>query len=642
MYGVEVAIVTNVQDPEKAGRVKICFPRLPGKPESDWARVSQPSAGPGRGFYWLPEVNDEVLVAFERGQANQPFVLGALWNGKDKPMKDAYTDENTTRMIQTKSGHQIVLSDKAGEEKMTFADGSGKRTLTFDVKEKKFLIEAKEGDVEIHAKKKLVLQCEDLEIKTSKTGKFEIGTTFDLKVADKASFKAGPKMELKAGKVNLNPPSLSIAALVTAAEAAVQAAAAAAATAAAQQQQAATGGAAPAAAGPATVPTSTPAAAGGAPSAAAGGAAGPAGAAPPRGTAPTTAPAGGSAAPNGAAGQPAAAANAAAAAAAARFEIEIEVLDARDKPMPNFAFELTLPGGEKQSGFTGPDGVVRSESATDGEAKLEVFPERPKPPEEPKGVLKVTVQDDKGPVAEVSVRASSSKGGVEVRSDPAGIALFGALPEGDYRISTRHDEFENGSGQATVSAATAGAVSIKLQRRRVRIRLLDFQGKPAARARFAITNSGPQDTSGTADDNGDLTLVDSGRDTITVSWSLETARAAKAAQDIEVIDRDGRVQRERIDAPQPSPHQFTREVQLRLPQLSGERGAGPLISAAAARNRLNNLGYVEGATLGDLIRAFQRDCGDPETGVLADAQAKLLDFHDVQVRAPGPAKTEED
>ena len=92
VFGVEIAIVTNNKDPEKQGRVKICFPRLPGKPESDWARVVQPAAGGGRGFYWLPEVSDEVLVAFERGQTNLPSVIGALWNGKDKPMKDAYTD----------------------------------------------------------------------------------------------------------------------------------------------------------------------------------------------------------------------------------------------------------------------------------------------------------------------------------------------------------------------------------------------------------------------------------------------------------------------------------------------------------------------------------------------------------------------
>src|SRR6266478_38309 len=204
-FGVEIGIVTNVKDPDKQGRVKVCFPRLPGKPESDWARVAQPAAGDGRGFYWIPHVNDEVLIGFERGQTNRPFVIGSLWNGKDKPMKTAYVDENTTVMIQTKSGHQIVISDKNGEEKIIIGDMSGKRTVTFDVKAEKFLIEAKEGDVELHAEKKLVLECEDLEIKTSKTGKADIGTTFDLNISQKGGIQAGPVLNIKASKVELNP-----------------------------------------------------------------------------------------------------------------------------------------------------------------------------------------------------------------------------------------------------------------------------------------------------------------------------------------------------------------------------------------------------------------------------------------------------
>jgi len=72
------------------------------------------------------------------------------------------------------------------------------------VKNKKFVIEAKEGDVEIHAEKKIVLSCEDLEVKTKKTGKIDIGTTFDLTVKDKASVKAGPQLNLKASRVNIN------------------------------------------------------------------------------------------------------------------------------------------------------------------------------------------------------------------------------------------------------------------------------------------------------------------------------------------------------------------------------------------------------------------------------------------------------
>jgi uncharacterized protein involved in type VI secretion and phage assembly len=204
MYGVEVAIVTNVQDPEKQGRVKICFPRLPGKPESDWVRVTQPAAGAGRGFYWLPEVNDEVLVAFERGEAHRPYVVGALWNGKDQPMKGAYVDENTTRMIQTKSGHQVIFDDKNGEEKIVIADKSGKRTMTFDVKNKKFVVEAAEGDIELHAEKKIVLDCDSLEIKTKSTGKITIGSDFDLRISGKGNIEAGSQLNLKASRVNIN------------------------------------------------------------------------------------------------------------------------------------------------------------------------------------------------------------------------------------------------------------------------------------------------------------------------------------------------------------------------------------------------------------------------------------------------------
>lgn len=205
IFGVEVALVTNVNDPQKEGRVKVCLPRLPGKPETGWVRLSQPAAGPGRGIYWLPMVGDEVLVGFERGSVSHPYVIGCLWNGKDKPMKNAFNPDNTTRMIQTASGHQVILEDKDGEEKIIIADSSGKRSVTFDVKAKKFIIEAKEGDVEISAEKKIVLHCEDLEIKSNKTGKVDIGSAFDLMVSDKGALKAGSQMNIKAERVDLNP-----------------------------------------------------------------------------------------------------------------------------------------------------------------------------------------------------------------------------------------------------------------------------------------------------------------------------------------------------------------------------------------------------------------------------------------------------
>ena len=66
------------------------------------------------------------------------------------------------------------------------------------------IVPAQEGDVEIHAEKKIILSCEDLEIKTKKTGKIDIGSTFDLNVKDKANIKAGPQLNIKASRVNIN------------------------------------------------------------------------------------------------------------------------------------------------------------------------------------------------------------------------------------------------------------------------------------------------------------------------------------------------------------------------------------------------------------------------------------------------------
>lgn len=205
LFGVEVAIVTNNKDPQQLGRIKVCFPRLPTKPESDWLRLSLPCAGPGRGFYWVPEVNDEVLVAFERGEPNRGYVLGALWNGKDKPMGSSYRDDNTLRMIQTKSGHIIQLDDKAGEEKIVIADKSGKRTLTWDVKAKKYIIQAEVGDVEIHAPNgKVVIDCKEFELKTKEAGSLDIGADLNVTAKQKANFKAGPQLTIKASRVNIN------------------------------------------------------------------------------------------------------------------------------------------------------------------------------------------------------------------------------------------------------------------------------------------------------------------------------------------------------------------------------------------------------------------------------------------------------
>jgi len=103
--GVAMAIVTNNKDPDGLGRVKVKLPWLDDGFESDWARVVTAMAGAGRGLYWLPEVNDEVLVAFEHGRLDSLYVLGGLWNGKDKPPENNQDGKNNVRALKSRSGH---------------------------------------------------------------------------------------------------------------------------------------------------------------------------------------------------------------------------------------------------------------------------------------------------------------------------------------------------------------------------------------------------------------------------------------------------------------------------------------------------------------------------------------------------------
>lgn len=205
MFGVEVAIVTNNKDEQKLGRVKVMFPRLPNQPESDWIRIATPIAGPDRGFYWLPEVQDEVLVAFERGESSRAYVIGCLWSGKDKPPAEGPNDKNDLRQLKSRSGHLVTLDDTKGEEKIVIADKSGKRTVTWDVKAKKWKVEANEGDIEILAPNgKVKIDCKEFEVKVKDNAKLDAGKALSVKSGQSSTYEAGPSLNIKASRVNIN------------------------------------------------------------------------------------------------------------------------------------------------------------------------------------------------------------------------------------------------------------------------------------------------------------------------------------------------------------------------------------------------------------------------------------------------------
>lgn len=117
MAGVVAGTVTNNQDPENQGRVKVTFVWMSDKNETDWAHIATLMGGPNRGTFFLPEVNDIVLVAFEQGDIHRPYVIGALWNGEDAPPADNLDGKNNIKKIRSRSGHEIIFEDNASEKK---------------------------------------------------------------------------------------------------------------------------------------------------------------------------------------------------------------------------------------------------------------------------------------------------------------------------------------------------------------------------------------------------------------------------------------------------------------------------------------------------------------------------------------------
>lgn len=179
--GVVVGVVSKNKDDEGLGRVKVIFPWLSETEESQWARVACFMAGEKRGALFLPEVGDEVLVAFEQGDRDRPYVIGALWNGKDKPPKTNDNGKNNIRLIQSRSGHQIILDDTDGSEKIEITDKTGKNSIVWDAAENTITITA-EKDIVLKAPSgKISLDAKELELKSSANTTAEATGTMTVK-----------------------------------------------------------------------------------------------------------------------------------------------------------------------------------------------------------------------------------------------------------------------------------------------------------------------------------------------------------------------------------------------------------------------------------------------------------------------------
>jgi uncharacterized protein involved in type VI secretion and phage assembly len=127
--GVVIALVTDVKDPTGQGRIKVRFPWMSDSEvgdihQSDWIRIAAGMGGNNRGTFFMPEAQDEALVAFEHGDVRFPYVVGFLWNGQDHPP----ADHVRLRRIQSVNGHRISFLDSTeNNDQVCWDSGDSRR-----------------------------------------------------------------------------------------------------------------------------------------------------------------------------------------------------------------------------------------------------------------------------------------------------------------------------------------------------------------------------------------------------------------------------------------------------------------------------------------------------------------------------------
>jgi phage protein D len=204
--GVQVGIVTENADPQNLGRVRVRLPYAGVDFVSDWARVAAPGNGPSRGFVWIPEVNDEVLVAFHHGSVREPYVLGGLWNGVDAPPPiDLNSGKLEARAFVSRTGQKIEMSDKSGSEGILISSADGSILVQVDAANKKVVVTADGGGkVEMKAQGDITIDAQG-SVKISGVGGVEISSPASTKVSGtgQLSLESGGTTSVKGSMVSL-------------------------------------------------------------------------------------------------------------------------------------------------------------------------------------------------------------------------------------------------------------------------------------------------------------------------------------------------------------------------------------------------------------------------------------------------------
>lgn len=214
-----IGIVTDSQDPQNQGRVKVKYPWLDDSQASDWVRVAMPMAGGGRGFQFVPEVGDEVVVCFQHGDMHMAVIVGALWNGQDAPPDNDYMEGSNVkhRVIKTRIGHTMLFDDEAGQGEVKITTKGG-HVLTLNDKDKKISAittnqhklelddQANKITVSDQANNSIVIDSSQSSITITCTGNFNVQATGQVSIQGTGgiSLNSPATVDVTGSLVNIN------------------------------------------------------------------------------------------------------------------------------------------------------------------------------------------------------------------------------------------------------------------------------------------------------------------------------------------------------------------------------------------------------------------------------------------------------
>lgn len=218
LFTIATGTIKENYDERFPGKVKVEISMTDGSRNvTDWIRVAMPYGGKYKGMYFMPDISDEVVVAFERGNKEKPIVIGVLWNEENTIPGNSADEDNNIKKIKTRGGHEIIFDDTRDKEKIKIRtpkkseicidDEESKITITAKGSEGDNIIkiDSKSGEITVTGKKKIVLEA-------GESTKISIdGDNGSVKIeCDDMSIEASKELKIKGQNVSIEGTQVSI------------------------------------------------------------------------------------------------------------------------------------------------------------------------------------------------------------------------------------------------------------------------------------------------------------------------------------------------------------------------------------------------------------------------------------------------